>query len=270
MNWWEALIIGFIQGISEFLPISSTALMLIVQRLLDIPIGENFKLAFETFLHIASVLAVIVYFRQEATKILYDFCSYLVKKEDRARTNYRFVLLLIISTFITILVGNFIEGVLGDQMTTPATVGVSLIITGLSLILIEHGLKVGSRGLSKLNWKDGIIIGIGQALSLVPGISRTGSTLFTALCLGLNKETALRYSFFLSIPVFLGMTILKTPELIRSYTEISLPSLVIAFLSSFLFALIGIKWFIVMLQNTRLTYFAFYCIGLGIITWSYI
>ncbi|GAE24752.1 undecaprenyl-diphosphatase [Halalkalibacter wakoensis JCM 9140] len=270
MNWWEALLIGFIQGISEFLPISSTALLLIIQRLLDIPIGQNFKLAFETFLHIASVLAVIVYFRHELTKILLDFFSYLLTKRSTAKTNFRFVLLLILSMIITISLGKAIETFLGEQLTTPATIGVSLIITGLSLILIEHGLNEGGRTTSKLTWKDGLFIGFGQALSLIPGVSRTGSTLFTALFIGLSKDTALRYSFFLSIPVFVGMSIVKSPELIKSYTEISMVALCTAFLSSFIFALIGIKWFISMLQNTKLTYFAFYCIGLGVITWVYL
>jgi undecaprenyl-diphosphatase len=270
MNWWQAIIIGFIQGISEFLPISSTALMLIAQRLLDVPIGKKFKLSFETFLHIASVFAVIVYFRHDLCKILQDFITYIRTKNNKAQTNYRFVLLLIISTIVTIIVGKMIESILGNQLTNSATIGASLIITGLSLILIEHGLNGGTRIQSTLNWKDGIIIGIGQALSLIPGISRTGSTLFTALCLGLSKGTALRYSFLLSIPVFIGMTVLKLPDLIKSQTEITFFSLSIAFISSFIFALIGIKWFISMLQNTKLTYFAFYCIGLGIFTWRFI
>ncbi|KHF41842.1 undecaprenyl-diphosphate phosphatase [Halalkalibacter okhensis] len=268
MNWWQALIIGFIQGISEFMPISCTALMLLAQRILNISIENNSKLAFETFLHIASVLAVIVYFRHDLHKILHDFIIYIRTKEDQAQTNYRFVLLLIMSTLVTLLAAKTLESIMGGHFTNSVTIGFSLIITGFSLVLIEHGLNDGTRRLKMLNWKDGIIIGIGQALSLIPGISRTGSTLFTALCLGICKNTALRYSFLLSIPVFLGMTLLKIPDL--HYSQISFPSLATAFISSFIFALIGIKWFISMLQNTKLTYFAFFCIGLGVITWKFI
>lgn len=270
MNLFEAILIGFVQGISEFLPISSTALMLIVQRLLHISIGEDFKLAFETFLHIASVLAVVVFFRQDLSQIVRDFFRYIRTKDPTSKGNFRFALLIIISTIITLTAVNLLEISFGDGLTMPSTIGVSLIITGLSLIIIEHGLTIGNRSIARLNWKDAVIIGLGQAVSLIPGMSRTGSTFFTALLLGINKNTGLRYSIILSIPVFVGMSLIKTPELIRSYSETQLLALIAAFITSFLFALVGIKWIISMVENTRLTYFAGFCIGLGIVTWSFL
>ncbi|WP_227934971.1 undecaprenyl-diphosphate phosphatase [Alkalihalobacillus deserti] len=270
MNWFEAFLIGFVQGISEFLPISSTALMLIVQRLLHISIGEDFKLAFETFLHIASVLAVVVYFRKDLRQIAKDFLQHIRIKQQKTKANFRFTLLIIISTIISIFAVTLLEFSLGDGFTTPSTIGVSLIITGLSLGLIEHGLTVGKRSVTQLNWKDACMIGLGQAISLIPGMSRTGSTLFTALLLGLNKKNSLRYTIILSIPVFIGMSLLKLPELLRSYSETQLLALTTAFITSFLFALVGIKWIISMVENTKLTYFAGFCIALGILTWNFL
>ncbi|MFC0558089.1 undecaprenyl-diphosphate phosphatase [Halalkalibacter alkalisediminis] len=269
MNMFEAILIGFVQGISEFLPISSTALMLIIQRFLQISIGEDFKLAIETLLHIASVLAVLVYFRHDIRKILSDFWLHIQTRSPRTKTNFHFTLLIMISTIITLVVAHLLEFSLGDNFTNPSTIGVSLIITGLLLVLIEHGLTHGNRSEIQLNWRDAIIIGLGQAISLIPGISRTGSTLFTALLLGLNKRTSLRYSIMLSIPVFIGMSLMKIPEILKSYSETQLHAITAAFITSFLFALVGIKWIISMVENTKLTYFAGFCIALGILTWRF-
>ncbi|GAE33442.1 undecaprenyl-diphosphate phosphatase [Halalkalibacter akibai] len=270
MTWFEALLIGFVQGISEFLPISSTALMLIVQRLLHISIGEDFKLAFETFLHIASVLAVIVYFRYDLKQISSDFLSHLKTKQPSTQTNFRFTVLIIISTLITIFTVTVLEFYVGDNLTNPSTVGLFLVITGLSLIVMEHGLSHGIRSLPHLRWSDSVIIGLAQAISLIPGMSRTGSTLFVALLLGLDKKTSLRYSIILSIPVFLGMSLLKLPDLIRSYNETQLLALTTAFTTSFLFALVGIRWIISLVENTKLSYFACFCIALGFLSWGWL
>ncbi|WP_169801104.1 undecaprenyl-diphosphate phosphatase [Halalkalibacter krulwichiae] len=268
MSYFEAFLLGLIQGLSEFLPISSTALMLMTQRLLDISIGEDFKLAFETFLHIASVLAVIFYFRQELLNILQDFWSYSKEKNNDSKSNYQFTILIFISTITTIGIMTFLETNIGETFTTPETVAVSLITSGFLLILIEHGLSPGNRSHKDLTWKDAIIIGFGQVASLIPGISRTGSSLFLALSLRINKQTALRYTIILSIPVFFGMSIVKLPELIRSYKETQLLALSIAFITSFLSALVGIKWIISLVEHTRLTFFACFCIAFGSLYWA--
>lgn len=269
MNWWEALLIGFIQGISEFLPISSTAHLLIAKRLLGIEVGHS-ELGFEVFLHVASLLAVLVYFRHDLIKILQDFFSYIRTKHPKSRANFRFGMLILFSTLVTMITGKAVENLLGEGITTVALIGASLIITGLFLVLIEHGTNNGTRQAAQMTWKDGLIIGLGQALAVIPGISRSGSTLIAALWCGLTKETALRYSFLLSIPIIMGISMLKMPEMIASYDISLFFPLIIAFISSFFFALIGIKWLISMVQNTQLTYFACYCIALGLVTWIFL
>ncbi|WP_088102474.1 undecaprenyl-diphosphate phosphatase [Halalkalibacter urbisdiaboli] len=269
MNWFEAILIGFIQGISEFLPISSTAHLLIVEKLLSIQIGEN-SLTFEVFLHFASLLAVFYYFRDELKQILLDFLLFTFKRKQRSRQNFRFAVLMLVSTLVTMIVGKTIEEGFGEGLTSTATIGASLIITGIFLVLVEHGMNTGKRGLSELTWKDGILIGLGQALAVIPGISRSGSTLVAALWCGLKKEVALRYSFLLSIPIIGGLTLLKLPEISTNFfqSEAIIP-LILSFISAFIFAIVGIKWLISMVQNTKLSYFACYCIALGVITWTF-
>lgn len=269
MNWFEALILGVVQGLSEFLPISSSAHLIIVQKLFGIKIEGN-QLQFEILLHFASLLAVSFYFRKEIYEIIKGFFSYLFFKKSEYQPQYQFGWLIILATGVTAFSGKFFEGLLGNNLITTATIGASLIITGLFLILIEHGVKLGNRTVKEMTWKDGLIVGCGQALAILPGISRAGSTLVTALWCGLEKQTAIRYSFLLSIPLILGISIVKVPRISPIYFQLYLFETTIAFISSFLFAVIGIKWLIAMVNKTKLSYFAVYCILLGMLVWIFI
>ncbi len=268
LNWLEALLLGIVQGITEFLPISSSGHLILLEKILHIELTN--ELTFEVLLHFASLLAVIYYFRKDLWNIINDFFLYLMKKNNNSKTNYRFVWLLLLTTFVTLIVGKGVEQAFDNRITSTATIGASLIVTGLFLILIEHGMKRGNRTIRDLNWKDGIIVGLGQALAVIPGISRAGSTLIVALWCGHSKETAVRYSFLLSIPIITGITILKIPDLLSSTFHPYLFELTIAFIASFLFAIIGIKWLISMLNNTKLSYFAIYCIIIGALTWIFL
>lgn len=270
MQWFEALLLGIIQGISEFLPISSSAHIVIVEKLLGINVNSN-SLAFEVFLHLASLLAVICFFYREIALITKDFFSYLFFKKKNSINHFRFGCLIIGATLVTMVGGKGIEELFDERLTSAATIGASLIVTGIFLIFIEHGIKIGERSEMKMTARDAIIVGLAQALAVIPGISRAGSTLIAALWCGLAKETAVRYSFLLSIPVILGVTIIKLPDLFNEASNGGLQvELAIAFTASFFFAIIGIKWLIQMLNKAKLSYFAFYCIGLGIITWVFL
>ncbi|WP_078552820.1 undecaprenyl-diphosphatase UppP [Bacillus alkalicellulosilyticus] len=269
MSWLEALILGIIQGISEFLPISSSAHLILAEHLLGISFGGN-PLAFEVFLHLASLLAVLFYFRKDLLALVTDFFTYSRTKSPAAKANYRFVWLLGLATVVTMISGKAVESYIGESILNPATIGVALIVTGLFLVLIEHGVKLGHRTEKEMSWKDGVIIGLGQALAVIPGISRAGSTLITALWCGLSKETAVRYSFLLSIPVISGITIIKLPDILNLHFSTMAFELSIAFLASFVFALVGIKWLIQMVNKAKLSYFAIYCIGLGLFTWMFV
>ncbi|MBU8905712.1 undecaprenyl-diphosphate phosphatase [Desertibacillus haloalkaliphilus] len=269
MTWFEALIIGIIQGLSEFLPISSSAHLILTEKLLGIE-AKNEPLVFEVFLHFASLLAVICFFWRDVVAITKDFFTYLRKKSNAHYSNYRFGWFIILATIVTMVVGKGIEEIVDDRITNTATIGASLIVTGIFLILIEHGISPGTRTVKNMTWKDGIIVGIGQALAVIPGISRAGSTLIVALWSGLAKETAVRYSFLLSIPVIAGITVLKLPELSNFFHNGMWVEVSIAFAASFAFAIVGIKWLMAMLTNAKLTYFAFYCIVAGIFVWIFL
>ncbi|WP_096434652.1 undecaprenyl-diphosphate phosphatase [Alteribacter populi] len=267
MNWFEALIIGLVQGISEFLPISSSAHLLIVEKLLGISYQDP-TLTLEVWLHFSSLLAVIVYFRKELLALIKNAWDYLYKRNVKGKNDFRFIILLLISTVITFIVGKMLESTLGEGLTSFSLIAVALIITGIFLIFIEHGGFQERKERGDISYKDAIWIGIAQAIAIIPGISRAGSTLVGAMMLGLKKEEALRYSFLLSIPIISGLTLLKLTSISTLYDTNSI-SLTFAFISSFLFALVGIRWLISMVRNTKLSYFAIYCIVLGIFVWFF-
>ena len=268
MNWFEALILGIVQGITEFLPISSTAHLVLVERLLGITL-EHQDLSFELFLHLASLFAVLTYFRKDLITLMNDFFLYANKRHPKAKNNFRFVILMVITTFITMIVGKGLEFFIGARLLDIATIGASLIVTGLFLILIEHGNTPGIRNQKDMTIKDAVLIGLGQSLAVIPGISRSGSTLIVALWCGLDKQLAVRYSFLLSIPIILGISLIKLPDLVSSGTSLGI-ELIIALHASFIFAMIGIRWLISMVQQAKLTYFALYCIIAGASAWIFL
>lgn len=257
MSLLEAIIFGIVQGISEFLPISSTAHIIITELLF----GYNFPgLAYEIFLHIASVFAVIIYFRRELGSVIRGFFLYFIEKSDTNKVHFMFGIYIIIATAITGSLGLILKNLVVDVMKTPPFIAAALAVTGTALILIERFKHYGNRKEDKMTWLDAVIVGLGQTIAVLPGISRSGSTLIVALWAGLDRDTAVRYSFLLVIPAILGSTVLAAGDLSGAiWSEIGTVSLAVSFLASFLFSIVGIIWLIDFLKKGRLLYFAIYC-----------
>lgn len=268
MSIIEAIIFGIVQGISEFLPISSTAHIVITEHLLDLHFPG---LAFEVFLHLASVLAVILYFRKDLWQMINGFFSYFKKKSVENRIHFYFVIYILIATLITGVLGILLEGFIGERMKTPLMISIALFTTGLFLVIIERFHKIGNRTEKEMTLFDSIIVGLGQTIAIIPGISRSGSTLIAALWIGLDRATAVRYSFFLAVPIILGSSILALDEVSADvFASIGTASLIVAFITTFVFSLLGIKWLIEFLKRSKLIYFAAYCFVLAILVYLYL
>ncbi|UOE96115.1 undecaprenyl-diphosphate phosphatase [Alkalihalobacillus sp. LMS39] len=263
MSIFEAFIFGLVQGITEFLPISSTAHIVITQLVF----GYAFPgLAFEVYLHIASVLAVILYFRKDLLDVIKGFFSFFSKKTPENKVHFFFGLYILVATILTGGLGIVLKDVFSETMKTPYFIAGALAITGLSLIFIERFYKYGSRTEKDMTFLDSIIVGLGQTLAVFPGISRSGATLVTALLAGLNRDTAVRYSFLLSIPVILGSVVLAVDELGSGmFSAIGAPALIVSFITTFIFSWIGIVWLIGFLKKSKLIYFAIYCFVVAIL-----
>ena len=262
MSIWEAIVFGFVQGISEYLPISSTAHIVITEMLL----GYHFPgLAFEIFLHLASILAVILYFRKDLLAIIGGFFRYIGSRAPEHRAPFWFGTYLLVATAITGVLGLFLNDFISDSMKTPGFIAAALAVTGVMIILTERLKKYGNRKAEDMNLFDAIVIGLCQTFAVIPGISRSGSTLIPALWLGLEREAAVRFSFLLVVPVVLGSSVLALTELHHAmWGDIGAPAIIVAFIATFIFSLIGIKWLISFLNRSKLIYFALYCFVLAI------
>ncbi|PTL40425.1 undecaprenyl-diphosphate phosphatase [Alkalicoccus saliphilus] len=268
MSLLEAIIFGIVQGLSEFLPISSTAHIVITQLVF----GYSFPgLAFEIFLHIASVFAVVFYFWKDVWNVTGGFLRFILKRKKEDRLMFFFGLYIIIATVITGGLGYVFSDAVGDGMKSPAIIAGALTLTGFALIFIERFHKTGSRTPENMNSLDAVIIGLGQTLAVLPGISRSGSTLVVSLLRGLDRETAVRYSFLLAIPVILGSTVLGindvSPEMMHYIGPVNL---IVSFIVTFFFSVIGIVWLIDFLKKSKLIYFAAYCFALAAFVFFYI
>ena len=256
MTWIEALILGIIQGLTEFLPVSSSGHLEIGSVLLGVQDSDN--LLFAVVVHLGTALATVAVFRTDVSKLLQDI--FQVKWNDSTRFAFK-VLLSMIPVFVVAI---FLEEEIESLFTgNVALIGSMLIVTG-GLLLFAHFRKNGNR---PVGFVSAFLIGIAQAVAVLPGISRSGSTIATALILGVERSRAARFSFLMVLIPIVGANILK----LRDYSEnpishpISSASLTIGFIAAFISGLVACKWMILIVRNGKLTFFAVYCFIVGTI-----
>jgi undecaprenyl-diphosphatase len=269
MTILEAIVLGLVQGLTEFLPISSSAHLVITQLLFDISFPG---FGFEILLHLGSVLAVIIYYRKDLIELIIGFFSYIKNRSEENKTNFWFSIYILVATVITGVAGILFEDYISTALKGPTVIAISLAITGISLILIERAIRTGNRTEKDMTLFDSVIIGIGQSIALIPGLSRSGTTLVFGMFAGLTKETAVRYSFLLSIPVILGSTVLAIKDLLNGelLAVAGAFPLLVAVVVTFVSSLIGIVWFINFFKRSKLIYFSIYCFVLAFVVYFFL
>jgi len=251
----EAAILGIVQGLTEFLPISSSGHLVLMQHFLGV---KDSGLMFEVLVHFATLLAVIVIYWQDIKGLI-----------ERPFQYYNW--LLIIGTIPTAVIGLAFEDVFEKLFSSVEVVGLMLIITGILLLFSE---MLSRKGHAMINFKSkhAFLIGFGQGLAITPGISRSGITIAIGLLLGLNRENAARFSFLLSVPAILGATVLKCRGL---FNETGVNPQLLPYIVGALFAGVSgyfaIKILLRLLQRKKLYYFSLYCwiLGLSVLIISY-
>lgn len=267
MDIIQAIIIGIVQGLTEFLPVSSSAHLVFVPQIMGVPSS----LAFDTVLHVGSLVAVVVYFWNDIIHIIKSFVSSLLDiprgkfkkgiKEDQFK---KLAWLVIIGTIPAGLAGilfkDFFEGLFNN---IPA-VGFFLIITGFLLWGSERiSQRISAKkSLNEMTLKNSLIIGIFQALAIAPGISRSGATISAGLFLGLERELAARYSFLLSIIAILGAALVQAKD-INSLMDINSAVLIAGFLAAAISGYVAIKIVLKLIKERSLMIFAYYCWIIG-------
>ncbi|MBR1929079.1 MAG: undecaprenyl-diphosphate phosphatase [Paludibacteraceae bacterium] len=266
MQWFEALLLGVIQGLTEFLPVSSSGHLEIGQAILHTTSSDN--LTFAIVVHVATVLSTICVFYQQIWQLLKGTFS-----TTQWNTEKDYVAKLLVSMIPVFIVGMFfkdyVESFFGSGLLI---VGICLLITALLLALSEYITKKNNNQGHPVTYRDSIIIGLAQAVAVLPGLSRSGATIATGLLCGVKKETIAQFSFLMVLIPILGEALLDAIKIIKDpslFTSIPLSSLAIGFISAFLVGLLACKFMIHIVQKQKLTYFAIYCLIVGIVAIIY-
>lgn len=258
----KVIIIGIIQGITEWLPISSTGHMILADELLRLNVSDAFMEMFRVVIQFGSVLAVVVlYFHK-----LNPFAP--SKSDVQKRQTWRLWFKVIVGIIPAGIVGVLFDDWLNDHLYNYVTVAVALIVYGVAFIVIEKirkGKTPRVDSVDRLDYKTALGVGCFQTLSLIPGTSRSGSTILGAMILGMSREAAAEFSFFMAIPVMLGASLLKMLKFGFSFTSSELIVLIVGVLIAFVVSVAAIKFLTGFIKKHSFAVFGWYRIILGAI-----
>jgi len=253
MGILDSILLGILQGITEFLPVSSSGHLILLQ---DFLLGENKPpVAYDILLHIASLLAVILFFKNKILQLLKGV------KDKEMKVERKEIVFIIISTLITAAAVPLSKPVSEFMKANPKYLIIAFLYTAVILIIADRLMKRKS-GRENLILKDSLLIGLFQAVAPLPGISRSGSTICAGLISGLKNNKAVEYSFMLAIPAILGAGVLELRHLENANLDVSV--LAFGFLSSFIASVLSLKLLVFMIKKTKLSIFAVYLVALSI------
>ena len=256
MDVFDAIILGIIQGFTEFLPVSSSGHLELGKAILgDNSIPEE-SLLFTVILHFATALSTIVVFRKDIVEIITSLLKFSWNE------NTQFVSKIVISMFPAVVVGLFFEKELESFFGgNIAFVGAMLLVTALLLWLADRSKNTGK----PVTFKNALIIGLSQGVAMLPGISRSGATISTSVLLGNDKSKAARFSFLMVIPLIFGKIAkdLVGGELTTQATNFTILS--IGFMAAFISGLLACTWMIKLVKKSKLSYFSIYCVVVGVL-----
>lgn len=258
MDIIQVIILALVQGLTEFLPISSSAHLILVPIITGWP---DQGLAFDVAVHAGTLTAVVMYFRKELAKMLVEWLGSL---RGRHTPDSRLAWAVLFGTIPVGLAGLIFQGVISEHLRTPIVIAISTLFFGLLLWLADRNKNL-TRDEHSLQWKDVLIIGVAQAIALIPGTSRSGITITAALMLGLNRQAAARFSFLLSIPVIVLAGGLETLDYLEVASLTDINFLLLGALISALSAYACIHFFLKLLEKISMLPFVIYRMILGIV-----
>ena len=256
MGLLEAIILGIVQGLTEFLPVSSSGHIEIAKAILGISKQEQ-NLLMTIVVHAATALSTIFVFRKDIKEIIRGLCQFKWNKEFQF--SLKIILSMIPATILGLLFENEIELLFSGEILL---VGSMLIVTGLLLFLADKAKNTNQ----EVNFLHALIIGISQAISILPGVSRSGATISTSVLLGIDREKAARFSFLMVVPLILGKMgkdIISGDILIENTTIVPILT---GFTAAFITGLFACRWMIQLVKKSKLKYFSFYCFFVGTVS----
>ena len=267
MDILQGIIIGIVQGLTEFLPVSSSAHLVFIQNLL----GVESSLAFDTFLHLGTLIAVVWFFRYDIYKMLKSWWLSLgdllqgrfmegFYDDPYKRLAWYVILATIPVGIVGVLFEDSVDALFSGALYVPAFF---LFVTGTILYLSQR-MPSGNINYNNITKKEALFMGLGQACAILPGLSRSGTTIAAGLTIGLDKEFAAKFSFILSIPAILGAFLLQAKD-IGSAMDANFLPVILGFIASIIAGYMAIKWMLDLVQNRNLDIFSYYCWLMGLI-----
>ena len=264
MSILQALTLGLIQGLTEFLPVSSSGHLVLAEHMLNVPMTDD--ITFEVFLHFGTLLSVMIVFWKDITgitlAIVRAFIPFRLGREYyRSSEHFRLGIFILLGSLPAGFVGLKYESQIGGAFADPKLVAVMLVVTGLLLFLTRLAKPIEGKQMGPVS---AFAIGIAQAIAITPGISRSGSTISTAMYLGFSPVLAARFSFLLSLPAVAGATLLKAKEMFEvGAVSSGVVPLLVGMLVAFVSGYASIKFLLKLLERGRMSWFAVYCLIVG-------
>ena len=260
MSLWQSIILGLVQGLTEFLPVSSSGHLVFAERLLNINRGD---VVFEVMVHVGTLIAVLIFFRKRILEIIVSiFAIGKSKKTELEKDGLRMAWYIVLGTIPAVIFGFLFKDFLEKSFGSIRWTSVEFLVTGAILIATIWAIDRGR----SINSLKSIIIGIAQAIAIIPAISRSGSTIATGMFLGVSKEKAAEYSFLLSIPAIGGAAVLELPEFLKlAPASATLAIYLAGTLISAVVGYLSIAFLISVVRKGKFFYFGLYCIALGIL-----
>lgn len=260
MELIKALLLGFIQGATEFLPVSSSGHLVLGSHLLGF---SDQSVVFDVMLHLGTLVSVMVVFRRDIVHMVVAPWRWLTgDRSDETRHFLHWDAVIVVATIPAVIVGLTMKDLVEALFASILVVYLMLIVTGVTMILSSRLVDRGSR----ITWWRALLIGVGQACAIVPGLSRSGTTIFTAMLLGINRETAARFSFLMSLPAILGAAVLHAGEVINHPPSVQ--SMIYMAAGTLMAAVTGYLAIVLLLdiiRRNRLPWFGYYCLGVACI-----
>lgn len=260
MSWWQAILLGLVQGLTEFLPVSSSGHLAIGREILGVEAGED--LVFEVTVHAATVLATIIVFRKQILRLLRG----LLRLRMNDETDY--VLKILVSMIPVFVVGMFFKDYVEDLFSSLLVVGFALIVTAVLLFFSDRASALredrpedGAR--NGVSWWQALVIGLSQALAVIPGLSRSGTTISTGLLCGVKRSVVAEFSFLMVLVPILGEAFLDVVGGDMAASSVGILPLLLGFLAAFLSGLFACKVMIALVKKASLKWFALYCVIVG-------
>lgn len=262
MTYFEAVILGLVQGLAEFLPISSSGHLALLQQFFGI--DETKVLLFAVMLHVGTLISVFIVYWKDIWELIVELCLTIkdlctgkgLRLDERPVR--KLGVLIIIATIPTGIIGVLGGDFFDSLYTSIVPIGVGLIITGFLLVMAER-MGSSSRGLEKMNFRNAFFIGLVQGIAICPGISRSGSTLFGSLICNLDRKFAVKFVFLISIPSILGSAVMELPDAIKAgVTAAEAGPVIVGMLVAAVSGLVAIKTMIKIVSDKKLSYFSYY------------